>query len=573
MDILRDQIEGFALESGVADDAAVRRESLPADVDGDQGLDMPPQIGTDERRMQVRAYNYWASLLGERSFPSIDDLEPDQISDFGPYSVLLDFTTGIENPAIAYLGSELAAETGGEGELAYLDDVPSRSLLSRITDHYMQILANQAPIGFEAEFVNDRDRTILYRGILLPFSSDDDSIDFIYGVINWKELADQRTTDALLLEIDQAIEAQGARIARDAIWPDSAAALADPVPHDDFAEDEEDVLDLAGLADAEALDGEPAEKSLGASAPYRHDALIDTPVDLDGLDDPVVELPVVNPVDYDVDWSFATPELPLPSFDAIGDDSVQGASDIRPLASLDSGAIRPSAKASLWLDGSDEDAGVSADGVAGVEQTAADEAPPVDGDLYDWLAHARSAAELADESEDRSRQSLYVAIGRAYDFALLAEANPAQRDAILQDAGLTVQPRAPYTPLVKLVFGVQYDKTRLTEYAAVLSYGRRIGVPPGALADHIAGQPGGIKALVREERKLRKAEQGEAVPATLDPVAVLRSLPDIAPEDIDFAGEFAMLVARRNADGTISLIGAMPADTAQIAKAAARLKG
>ena len=105
MDILRDQIEGFALESGVADDAAVRRESLSADMDGDQGLDMPPQIGTDERRMQVRAYNYWASLLGERSFPSIDDLEPDQISDFGPYSVLLDFTTGLENPAIAYLGS------------------------------------------------------------------------------------------------------------------------------------------------------------------------------------------------------------------------------------------------------------------------------------------------------------------------------------------------------------------------------------------------------------------------------------------------------------------------------------
>ena len=79
------------------------------------------------------------------------------------------------------------------------DDVPSRSLLSRITDHYLQILANQAPIGFEAEFVKQRGRNVLYRGILLPFSSDDDTIDFIYGVINWKELADQHTTDELLL--------------------------------------------------------------------------------------------------------------------------------------------------------------------------------------------------------------------------------------------------------------------------------------------------------------------------------------------------------------------------------------
>ena len=69
----------------------------------------------------------------------------------------------------------------------------------------MQILANQAPIGFEAEFINQRGAAILYRGILLPFSSDDDTIDFIYGVINWKEMADAATADELLLEIDQAL--------------------------------------------------------------------------------------------------------------------------------------------------------------------------------------------------------------------------------------------------------------------------------------------------------------------------------------------------------------------------------
>ncbi len=149
-------------------------------------------------------------LLDNRNFPSIEDLDPEALPDFGPYSVLLDFTGGIDNPAILYLGDKLSQECGAEGTISALDDVPSRSLLSRITDHYMQILANQAPIGFEAEFVNQRESTVLYRGILLPFSSDDDNIDFIYGVINWKELADQRTTDELLLEIDQALSAQAA---------------------------------------------------------------------------------------------------------------------------------------------------------------------------------------------------------------------------------------------------------------------------------------------------------------------------------------------------------------------------
>src|SRR6187402_2352839 len=176
-------------------------------ADEESGREAPPAtIGQDERRMQVRAYNHWASLLAERNYPSIEDLEPDNLPDFGPYSVLLDFSSGIEDPGIAYLGDKLAAECDIDEELNTLADVPSRSLLSRITDHYMQIIANQAPIGFEAEFVNQRGVTIAYRGILLPHSSDDDTIDFIYGVINWKELADARASDELLLEIDQALQ-------------------------------------------------------------------------------------------------------------------------------------------------------------------------------------------------------------------------------------------------------------------------------------------------------------------------------------------------------------------------------
>src|SRR3954466_3458615 len=80
-------------------------------------------------------------------------------------------------------------ECGRDDGMRTIGDVPSRSLLSRLTDHYLQIIANRAPIGFEAEFVNQREKNICYRGILMPFSSDGDTIDFIYGVINWKNVA------------------------------------------------------------------------------------------------------------------------------------------------------------------------------------------------------------------------------------------------------------------------------------------------------------------------------------------------------------------------------------------------
>ena len=66
----------------------------PVEPVGSACDDATVSIGTDERRMHVRAYNYWVSLLDGRDFPSIEDLDPANITDFAPNSVLLDFTAG-----------------------------------------------------------------------------------------------------------------------------------------------------------------------------------------------------------------------------------------------------------------------------------------------------------------------------------------------------------------------------------------------------------------------------------------------------------------------------------------------
>ena len=49
-----------------------------SDHPGEYGASAAPEpdvsmaIGTDERRMHVRAYNYWCSLLDGRDYPSIE---------------------------------------------------------------------------------------------------------------------------------------------------------------------------------------------------------------------------------------------------------------------------------------------------------------------------------------------------------------------------------------------------------------------------------------------------------------------------------------------------------------------
>ena len=396
------------------DEGRGARDTASDHAVSDVGID----IGGDERRMHVRAYNHWVSLLQGRAYPSIENLEPESISDFGPHSVLLDFSKGIEDPHIAFLGRELREECGIAAGITRISDVPSRSLLSRLTDHYLQIIANRAPIGFEAEFVGTRGHNTLYRGILMPFSSDEDTIDFIYGVINWKEM------------VDAGIQAQ--------------------LNHE--------------LAAARRV----AAPSLGV--------------------------------------------------------------------------------APVWADGPS----------AGFDTFETESAAPET--LYDRLALARESAEAFAASEGRSRGALYQALAQAHGIAVAIRDEPDTYAELLADAGLKVQARAPMTPVVKLVFGAGYDKTRLTEFASVLTHAERHEVGADRLADYLESFPGGVKAVVAAERALRRKP---ATAAQWDRIAAeLRQRPPLAHVDIDRAGdgEFVVLLARVDSDGGLDVVACVEGD-------------
>jgi hypothetical protein len=393
-------------------------------VEEESGIEVPPEIGLDERRMHVRAYNYWVSLLGGRPYPSISDLNPSTLGDFGPNSVLLDFSDGSDDPIVSWLGQDLREECDLIGPIRRISEVPKRSLLSRLTDHYLQIIANKAPIGFEAEFVGQRGRNTMYRGILMPFSSTGETIDYIYGVISWKEIADSATASAI------AHQAAGALAA-------SAPAGAGPV----------------------WADGPNAE-----------------PLELDA--------PAPEP-------SWDEPELDL------------------------------------------------------------------DAALADRLCAARDGAEAARGADSRSRSALYRALGLAYDFALAAEAEPDAYAELLEDSGLKAQARAPMTPVVKLVFGADYDKARLTEFAAALSFARREDFATATLRERLEAE--GLKALVQAERRARRPQPrpdaGEASRAAL------RSVRPVGHVALDpGAAEFVLLIARRDEAGGVSVLGPVADD-------------
>lgn len=339
----------------------------------------------DERRLHVRAYDYWMSLLNGRTCPSIEDLDPAKLADFSSTSVLLDFSASPDNPHITYLGRALREESGILYGIRTMADVPERSLLSRITEKFPEMLANPRPTSFEADFLSHRGVPTLYRGILLPFSSACHPVGFLYGVISWK--------------------------------PDDRAPIK-----------------------AEVVEG--------------------------------------------------THTLPSSALAA-------------------------------------------------------------------QLDLARQSAETARGSESRAHSALYAAIGMAYDFSLAAQQEPQAFAALLEREGLSVQARAPMTPIVKLVFGADYDKKRLSEYAAALTHAERAALGAGELAAYLEAYNGGLKALVAFERA-RRASPTKPKPTDAARTA-LRAVPAQAVVEFECTGadEFVLLVARRDGPGRLAVVNSV----------------
>ena len=385
-------------------------------------MDLPPMIGTDERRMHVRAYEMWLSLLNERDYPTLADLESESMGEFGPYSVLLDFSADRANPTIAFLGNALRDEGELETDIATVADVPERSLLSRLTGHYAEILDNRAPVGFEAEFISHRGQPMLYRGILMPYSSDGEAIDLIHGVINWKQAAEE----TLAPDIIQAITT-----------------------------------------------------------------------------------------------AFAGPAQPAACIETVDADPVSALTDEAPV-------------------------------------------------LAELVEDARELAFEAHDSEGRSRHALYRALSVAYDVALAAEADKDGYAVLIAEAGIVPQARAPMTPIVKLVFGRDYDRKRLTEFAAVLTHARRLCLAAGQVELWLPGLAGGIKGVIAAERGERrpalKVDRAQSARILLGS-AVPRAVVDLGAVD----GDIMLLVARREPDGKVAIVSRPIVERGLVDKALQRI--
>ncbi len=359
-----------------------------------------------EERVTLRLRDYWNTLRGGQQFPSRANFRMEAVTGLGPHAFALDLSAGNDDPVCRFVGKALTDDCGQDFTLKPLSAVPPHTLLAEVARRYTDVVDKKTHVEFAEGFVGADGSTALFRGAMLPFSEDGQTLDFIVGAITYKEKSPETTL----------------------------AAVPTPGPAADTAR-------------------------------------------------------------------------------------------------------------------ADEGAAVAASAVGHVSGL-----PRLSQSLEECQALAREVV----QADSKSRQTLYRALESAYAFYFECEANPDAYAELRTAAGIGLQARAPFTPIVKLVFGIDYDKTRLSEYATALCYAQRNARTAETVKSFIETHEGGIKGCVKVERAARRAEKGAKRDDLELAKGILRQTPAIGQITDATPGkaEFVVMLGRRAMDdgGTIHVL-------------------
>lgn len=538
-----------------------------------------------ERRLHLRAFDYWRELKGDEPQPLFRHLTVDGLAPFRDQSLLVERgahdADGNPRPdshiTVRFFGAGLSPlfqsrPTVGDNFREFQDSGFARELLS--------LLDNRSAADRAAEF-EYVDLHVDSRGVMLPLSRDGESVDFLWVVISVKSYAEDTSAPAtepdLAAEAFDASDVDGGSGSTPASGADQEAgsdpAVSDDIdrsPYDYTPRSLEDVEDDRGAEDPSGsrdFDGVSAEENMTAFAGDQVSEASDADVSEQSPEpDPETDSEQFADTELGAEISLAH-EAGLTGGGSIDFEPVPELDENPNGVPEDAGADEEAHADALSapLPGAEEDVepepqpdfGEAPEAVPGPDFVDVEPRTKTQGaDFGDSLASVKSAAQEHLSAAAPGFERLYGLLSDALRLYEQASLDPAPLKALLDAEGLKVQTRAPFTPILKLIFGKDYDKTRLTEYGAAIAYAVREGVTSDTLVEFLAAAPGGIKGCVKAERAARRGDKTTSAHSRLKDAK--RKLRSAAPQDLDgikLTGEFDLVMVRRGEGGRTEALG------------------
>ena len=439
-------------------------------------------IDAAERRKHASVLNYWLSIRGDKEFPPLHDLDPLELSDAGPNSILLELISGGHDAEIRHMGEGIT----GEERVERIIDAPSPSILACIAKKLPIVAISRDFLAFEDEFEGDNGPSRCWV-TLLPLSAGGAWVDYVYALVS----ADGAAAKAAEVpkKAKKAPEPEPEPVAEEIEEPAAEEEIEQPVEEIEEIVDEAPAEVAEEQPEPEALAEEdeapePVKESVAKAAPG-FSKLLDSIAGLTGFygSQPVKVEPVVEepePADEPLEEPAAEQEE-----EAAAEEPpvAEEPEDEEPVAEEP-----PAPKAAAKAPAPEKPA-------KKVQPTSASE-----GTLQDKLADVRAKADEARMAKLRANAALYEGLSAAYDFALDAEEAPEEYLRLVEAQGLKIQLRSPMKPVVKLAFDGMCDDLTIKQLEAVLAWAFEEELPRGTLAERIA-EAGGIGTILGGDRK------------------------------------------------------------------------
>jgi len=439
--------------------------------------------------------NYWLSIRGDKEFPPLHDLDPLELSDAGPTSILLELISGGHDAEVRHLGEGLASEERVERII----DAPSPSILSNIAKKLPIVAISRDFLAFEDEFEVDGEPARCWV-TLLPLSAGGAWVDYVYAFVSTDAAAPAKSAkkaskkaEPVAEEIEEPVveQVEEEPVVEEVEEP-AAAELKEP----EADEVEEPVVEEPEEPEAqiEEVEEEPPVAAAVTKAAPGFSKLFDSLAGLTGFygSQPVKVEPVVEPEPEDP----AVEQAEEPVAEAIEEPAVEDIEE-EPIAEE---IEEPVAEEPVEEEVVAEEPVAEEPVMEKPTRKQPESASASEGTLQKKLTEVRAKTDEARLAKIRANAALYEGLSAAYDFALDAEDAPEEYLRLVEAQGLKIQLRSPMKPVVKLAFEGMCDDATIKQLEAVLAWAFDQELPRGTLAERIE-EAGGVGYILNGHKK------------------------------------------------------------------------
>jgi len=457
-------------------------------------------ISAAERRRHASVLNYWLSIRGDKEFPPLHDLDPLELSDAGPTSILLELISGGHDAEVRHLGEGLASEERVERII----DAPSPSILSNIAKKLPIVAISRDFLAFEDEFEVDGEPARCWV-TLLPLSAGGAWVDYVYAFVSTDAAAPAKSAkkaskkaEPVAEEIEESVveQVEEEPVVEEVEEPAVAELKepeADEVEESVVEEPEEPEAQIEESAIEEVEDEPPVAAAVTKAAPG-FSKLFDSLAGLTGFygSQPVKVEPVVEPEPEDP----AVEQAEEPVAEAIEEPAVEDIEE-EPIAEE---IEEPVAEEPVEEEVVAEEPVAEEPVMEKPTRKQPESASASEGTLQKKLTEVRAKTDEARLAKIRANAALYEGLSAAYDFALDAEDAPEEYLRLVEAQGLKIQLRSPMKPVVKLAFEGMCDDATIKQLEAVLAWAFDQELPRGTLAERIE-EAGGVGYILNGQKK------------------------------------------------------------------------